>query len=114
VPTPPVESVPEYDAAGLENRAPFGEYDGGNETTPTPDDEEVTMSPEEPSTSVVSYSPNLGNTTVAYYQGPRGFQGPMGPPGDPGPKGEPGRDGFAGQTGAPGPPGHVFVIPVSL
>jgi hypothetical protein len=63
-------------------------------------------------TSIVSYAPGLGNSSVTIYQGPRGFQGPIGPPGEPGLKGEPGRDGLAGQAGSQGPPGHVFVIPV--
>lgn len=44
----------------------------------------------------------------------RGYPGPPGPPGPLGPKGEPGRDGIHGTDGISGPPGHVFMIPVSV
>lgn len=44
----------------------------------------------------------------------RGRPGPPGPEGLVGPKGETGRNGIPGTDGIQGPPGHVFMIPVSI
>jgi len=59
-----------------------------------------------------------GSNGGSYYlpgpPGPRGYTGPPGPNGPRGQKGEPGRDGLGGNTGIQGPPGHVFMIPVSI
>ena len=56
----------------------------------------------------------LNGTYIRGLPGPRGYQGPPGPQGHPGQKGERGRDGITGGNGIAGPPGHIFMIPVSI
>ena len=53
-----------------------------------------------------------GSNGGSYYlPGPRGYTSPSGPRDQ---KGDPGRNGGGGNTGIKGPPGHVFMITVSI